>query len=128
MKPLQALPEPGPGAVREALKGIWEPVAETAPPRWSRAKVVVERGLVTWGDECLPPEILHQRLPQCFPGNIGEAPRPQISPSLLDTPGSAGPHACLRSLNAAKAAVNAASRRAQPDPERNRFRSATPPA
>ena len=48
MKPLQALPEPGPGdvdrAVREALKGIWEPVAETAPPRWSRAKVVVERG------------------------------------------------------------------------------------
>jgi hypothetical protein len=39
---LHALHEPGPGdvdrAVRAALKGIWEPVADMAPPsRWSRA-------------------------------------------------------------------------------------------
>jgi transcription antitermination factor NusG len=34
--------EPGPGdvdrAVRVALKGIWDPPLETAPPRWSRSR------------------------------------------------------------------------------------------
>ena len=38
---LQDIHEPGPGdvdrVVREALKGIWEPMADTAPPRWSRS-------------------------------------------------------------------------------------------
>jgi hypothetical protein len=40
--------EPRPGdvdrAVRTALKGIWDPPLETAPPRWSRARVAVQRG------------------------------------------------------------------------------------
>jgi hypothetical protein len=37
---LQVLPDAGPGdidrAVRMALRGIWEPPLDTAPPRWSR--------------------------------------------------------------------------------------------
>ena len=39
---LQDIHEPGPGdvdrVVRAALKGIWEPVVDTAPPRWSRTR------------------------------------------------------------------------------------------
>jgi hypothetical protein len=47
---LQDIHEPGPGdvdrAVRTALKDLWDPPLETAPPRWSGrgGKAAVERG------------------------------------------------------------------------------------